>query len=254
VINPHVSHHAKADAQGAFETFVGPGDFRAIVYLRTARIDQCFKVAAGQPEIELDLRAADASTEPKTFKGRVVRRDRPDAGVAEATIQGESLGDDTFRIEGTSGADGSFTAYRPSSDVYLHASTADRKTQGILVAKAGDLAAGVTIPAGPTASAAGRLVDEGGKPMAGRGLQYGVRVTHVRGSYGDRFGGKTRTADDGSFVLDGLVPGFDYQINLTTVADEDGSPRQSHTVGRARADRPERVGLGDLRYAESERP
>jgi hypothetical protein len=63
---------------------------------------------------------------PALLKGRVVLRDRPDVGVAEATVRGVSPGGDFLR--GTSGPDGTFTAtHRPAAEILFHAATADRR-------------------------------------------------------------------------------------------------------------------------------
>ena len=78
-------------------------------------------------------------------------RDDPNRGVGDMAIRGQTTNFEGMFIEGSSGPDGKFTVRSPSSsDVYLHAVSADRKTQGIAFAKQADLAKGVTIPVGPT--------------------------------------------------------------------------------------------------------
>jgi hypothetical protein len=98
----------------------------------------------------------------------------------------------------------------------------------------------VTIPVGPTASAAGRLVGAAGEPLAGRTIQYGVRVTHPDGTFGDQFGGTVRTDGDGTFVLDGLVPGFRYEMNVAVdvVRHVDGGEGDAGAGGTSAGPRP----------------
>jgi hypothetical protein len=176
----------------------------------------------------------------------VVLKDKPDTGVAEASLCGELVDDQEHMfISGTSDAQGNFSLRRGKSDLYLWATTADKKLAGIVKVAAGD--ANATVPVGPTASAHGRLVDEAGTPLPGRQIDYGYRIDHHPfGTYGYRFGGSVKTNDNGEFIVEGLVPDFEYTLNVVLELGDEGRPRSWQPAGKAKAERVERVELGDL--------
>ncbi|MCY2951430.1 MAG: M56 family metallopeptidase [Planctomycetota bacterium] len=280
-IIPGVSRHTEADVRGVAEFYVAPGDCMYVVdvFNNGATQSKTFKLSdngqytlyhypnpplnAGRTEetlkvsdekgVEINLHLEEARPQEKLLKGRVVLREKPEVGVAEATLSAEyTASDENLRTEGTSDRQGGFSVRRGKSEMYLHVVTPDRKLQGIVRVKPEENE--VKVPAGPTASARGRLVDENGIAMANRTIEYGIRIDHAGGSFGYRFGGETKTGEDGSFEVVGLVPGYEYSLNLVMTTGDEGRPSSWRTVSKAKADQAERVELGDVKVLPPSRP
>jgi beta-lactamase regulating signal transducer with metallopeptidase domain len=279
-IVPSIAQHVKSDDKGIFEFYVAPGDCEYVVRVSSGASQQTQRfILPGRTECTLihdigslpqnalakEARTIDATkglelnfysaiTKPKAdvLNGHVVLRDNPNTPVPEATLTGAHVGHEGFFVEGTADRQGNFTVRRGKSDLYLYATTADKKLQGIVKVKASE--DNITVPIGPTASARGRLLDTDGNVLAGRVITFGVRIDYPRGVFGFRFGGETKTGDDGSFVVEGLVPGFEYSLNFVTDFDSKGHPYGSRAAGKVKAERPERVELGDLRLPAPYRP
>ena len=271
---PSVTQHAEADEKGVVEFWIGPGDFSIHGYAGGSNQGQSFKLSdtgecvvrhyedrrireetlkVTEQVVEIPLNFPDAKPQMRFLKGRVILKDQPDAGVAEAALSGVPVDRPSpVRIEGASDRDGNFTVRRGKSELYLSAVTADGKLRGIVKVAAGEESA--TVPVGPTASARGRLVDEAGNALAGRQIEYGVRIGSSSGTFSWHFGGSVKTGDGGEFVVEGLVPGHVYDLNVATEFGDEGRPRSWQTAGKAKADRVERVDLGDVRLKETPRP
>ena len=272
---PHVSQSALADDKGVAEFHVGPGDYTIESYGTTAerpmvsfqlsekgeytirryenrrRVEQTLKIP--DEGVEFELQFEQVKPVPTLLKGRVVLQDKPEAGVAEAVLSGVPVDRPSpVRIEGASDREGNFTVRRGKSELYLSAVSTDGKLRGIVKVAAGEES--VTVPVGPTASARGRLVDEAGNALAGRQIGYGVRINSSSGTFSWHFGGSVKTGDGGEFVVEGLVPGHMYDLNVATEFGDEGRPRTWQTAGKAKADRVERVDLGDVRLKETPRP
>jgi protocatechuate 3,4-dioxygenase beta subunit len=243
-IIPSVSWSARSGGDGSFEFFVGPGTY----YLRGSQPDasgtEAIKIAPGQPEREANLHAEQAA--PVVLAGTVVLRDEPTRTVPEVNVDGRHTGHgNMMRIEATSDARGQFSLRKGNSELYLYGVSADKRLRGIVVVPAGGKDA--TLPVGPTATARGRLVDSAGAPLPGQTVEYGVRVDQERGTFSFNFGGEAKTGDDGAFSLDGLVPGFTYELNVATDFDDKGHPNASQRVGKASPEDTKPIDLGDLK-------
>ena len=272
-ITPGVTQHGDADDKGAFEFFVGPGDYDVNAYASGAFQRAAFKVSDdrrqytlyGPPAekepwrrteetrdlppggIELAIHFVEApGAGPKLLKGRVVRRDDPKTPVPEAALKGDFVGkDDSFR-EATAGKDGTFTVRHGNSELVMAATSPDGKQRGIVVVKP-EQSEGVEIPVGPMASATGRLLDHEGKPLAHRSIQYGVRVGLPGGPTSTMFGDYVETDAEGNFTInEALVPGFDYELLLVMSYGDEGRPNRWRPAGKIKAEHVERVELGNL--------
>jgi hypothetical protein len=247
-VTPGVNHHVTTGADGSFETYVGPGEFTAWASSKAGSASQKFTVQPGQQEQALPLHVAELRTgRAPTFSGRVVLRDEPTRGVPDMAIRGQPADFELTFVEGASGADGAFTVRATKGDVYLHAASPDGKTQGIALAKRADFANGVTVPVGPTGSAAGRLVDEQGRPLGRQKLDYGYKVKSPTGLSTSLAHGSVQTSDDGRFRLEALVPGFEYGVDFV-IAGADGEPKMWREVTRVTVDAAKSVELGDVKY------
>jgi len=279
-IIPGVSRHTEADVRGVAEFYVAPGNCMYVVdaYSDRARQSKTFKLldneeytlyhypnpplnarrteetlnVSEENGVEINLHFDEAKPQEKLLKGRVVLREKPEVGVAEATLSGAYMASENLLTEGTSDRQGGFSVRRGKSEMYLFAHTGDQRLRGIVRVKPEEDE--VKVPVGPTASARGRLVDENGIAMANRTIEYGVRIDHAGGGFSHQFGGTTKTGEDGSFEVVGLVPDFEYSLNLALTFGDEGRPNSWRTVSNPKADRVERVELGDVKVLPPSRP
>ncbi|HEY7119440.1 MAG TPA: carboxypeptidase regulatory-like domain-containing protein [Tepidisphaeraceae bacterium] len=246
----------KADPKGNYEFFLAPGSYYLYRSGAPSRggggwRNDLFTLADGQTELERNLHS-DIARGPSLIHGRVVRRDDPRKTVGEVVIEGHHVNLDRISISAVSGFDGSFALRRGESDLYLYGVTPDKKLRGITIVPAKEDS--TTLPVGATASARGRLLDHEGNPDAGRQIDYGVRIGPPKGPWSTAFGGHAKTAADGSFTVDGLVPGFDYELSAVLEFGDDGRPRSWMPFGSARAQDGNLVELGDLRLKKPYKP
>jgi len=189
-------------------------------------------------------------TEPRTLRGRVIYKEKPDMGVDQANLFGKFVGSERVREpEGTSDAQGNFHLRRNGiSDFYLLAVAPDGM-RGLVLA--GDSEEGVVIEVGPTASASGRILDERGDAVAGATLHYGINAGEMRRRWYASFDGEARTDAHGRFCAGGLVPGHAYWLMVATDMDGAGRPRRWQAAGNIKSDAPVMFDLGDLKIARA---
>jgi len=182
-----------------------PMDFQPREYLTHVRIDP----APGTRELTCDFGLSSG----KTIAGRVVG---PDGGpLRNVVIAGESAGDN---LRFATSADGQFKArgFRSDSSRYIQAVDPKNKLAGsVLVTGDGEEKGPVELKLQPWGSLTGRLVDDGGEPMAGVRLSfvYGISADDkVRGKVGLAPREAVTTDKEGKFRIDGLVPGMKYEL------------------------------------------
>jgi len=250
-INPTVQSTLKTDAQGGFETRIGPGRY-VLFWSRPSdsmRYEASRFTVTDQSEMEVNfhLLHEPKPAGPELLTGRVVLRDAPRVGASEAKLTAYSFGGND-RPFATTNADGGFVTKRGSGEMYIGAASADGKLLGIVHIGAKDRTA--TVPIGLTASADGRLIDTDGKPLAGRTISYGFNVFEEGGvASGLRFGGSVTTNDSGLFQLNRLVPGYPYALDVAVREDSEGVPNVWRRVGSVQSDKAETVHAGDLTLA-----
>jgi len=240
-IQPLMGWSTTTDEFGNYEFFVGPGKY----YLIGPRnVDSPNFDIAGEVSREVNLHAEHPDEVP--ISGRVVLRDDPAKGVANARVSGYAKRPLLRDLRATSDAEGRFEAVRGPSEMVVYAATSDRQLAGIVHIGSDD--EHVEIPIGPTASAHGRLVDqESGEPLADRQIDYGIFIEFEDGTFDWRFGGSSTTDERGEFTIDGLVVGQEYVLEAVTETDGQGQPRSWHNVGKVTAASAARVEIGDLR-------
>ena len=257
-ISPSVNFLAHVDKKGNFESYLPPGKYSAMAFSTNSRgTNQQFEITE-QKELELKLTAESKSALSRILKGRVVRADKPEIGVPEATISASTLVFENMRIgEGVSDRQGNFSVTRGKYDFYLFAVAADG-LRGTTLVKSTDNSA--IIKVAPTASVRARLIDPDGRPIPNRPIRYGVRVDQQTQAgkpartFTWAFGGEASTDDEGFFLATGLITGSEYEINPVRSYNPDGQPMGWFTVRKLKADRPERMDLGDLTLPNPPKP
>ena len=146
-------------------------------------------------------------------------------------------------------SDGKFRVKRYREPTYVHAVSVDKQLAAI--DEIGPDAKWFALQLQPVGSAKGRLLtaDSGG-PFAGQRIDYGVRVPDEdEQTWSYRFGGRVVTNKDGTFQLNGLVPGWEYTLNLRS--NSDGA---IPTLTKLTVTPEESVELGDLPAPMPRRP
>ncbi|MBW8883831.1 MAG: thioredoxin family protein, partial [Planctomycetia bacterium] len=136
---------------------------------------------------------------------------------------------------------GTFKTQRSLDPLVLHAIAEDQLLGGVVRSDAEAVQAEVVV--GPLATATGRLLDLSGQPIAGKELNYSIRVLHEpeRRIWTPSFGGKVTTDAEGRFTLHRLVPGQLYETDIKI--DEHSSRR----VAKAQPMSPGAIDLGDIK-------
>ncbi|HEX5102676.1 MAG TPA: hypothetical protein VFV87_02625, partial [Pirellulaceae bacterium] len=156
------------------------------------------------------------------------------------------------RISAVSDSKGEFQILRHPAPMFLHAKTSNGLLAGLVKIK--DDAKEAVIPIGPLAAAKGRLVDgQFDLPVPGRQIRFGFRIEMESGGWTTQFGGTVTTDARGEFMLDGLIPGHSFEVDVVVEEGPDGRPHGWRTVATVTAAKAEVVELGDvgLRLAES---
>lgn len=241
---PNVERTAETDADGNFEFFVGPGHY-ALFGPRDTRPDSIPTFTlSDQKELRVSLRDSPPQVR---LKGKVVRRDDPQIGVAEAIIDLET------NIPGPplrSDSSGEFSVSVPDEDQLIEA-RAPGRLFGLVDRLQGTNE--IIISVGPPSPIQGRVIDKSGTPVKGT-LLYRI-VRDRRGNWTPRFlaGGQVEIGGDGRFTLDRVAPGWNYTL-WATLEGQGGKRRvsggrpfgASHWLGTARSATGDRVDLGDI--------
>ncbi|HUG18613.1 MAG TPA: carboxypeptidase regulatory-like domain-containing protein [Planctomycetaceae bacterium] len=243
-ISPHYVQWTKTDEQGRYEFWAASGKYYLIG-------PQQIKPPHFQIE-DLETYELNLHTErPDTIamKGRVVYDDQPDKPLAGATVYIYADGATANRYpQAPTDSEGWFECERPYTPCIAYVRNEEKTFAAItrIVLKQRF----VEMRLLPTSSASGRLVSAtSGESLSGETITYGIRVysgEEENSSWMTLFGGSTTTATDGSFELTGLLPGFDYVVNVVTDRDSDGHPRAWRGIGHVEFQKPGPIDLGEL--------
>jgi RNA polymerase sigma factor (sigma-70 family) len=237
--NVRMSFPAWTDRDGRYEFHLGPGQYKLRGPARTGTVEVTIPTEKPPTQIVRDFRMPRQETGP--LAGLVVDADgRP---VAGAVVDGRYAAETGkwFRPLKTD-AGGRFNVVRSLDPFVLYARTSDGKRAGVTRIDAES--ARVEIRVSPVARASGRLLDLGGKALAQKKLQYGIRIylgKMEESPFSDCFGGNAVTDAQGRFTLTGLIPGQTYEVNLKL--DE----HSSRTVTQVFPKNTRPIDLGDLR-------
>jgi thiol-disulfide isomerase/thioredoxin len=247
-----IRQDSRTDAHGGFEFFACTG--RYLVY-GPERGFTTGPDGKGLPTIteiktqkEIGVELHRERPDVVELSGRVVLKSEPQRGVPDVTVRGfrTSQGGPVSKgLSAVSGLDGKFHATCEPCERLVYASTDDHLLSGICQIGADDTA--FVISVGPTASVHGRLLDElTGKPAIGREVGYGVKVTNGIQTLSWYIFGRTETDARGEFLLNGIVPGWSYELHAQTRLDA-GRRMALATAGHFRPDNAAPIEFGTVR-------
>ena len=248
-VRPLIVRSTRTDAEGRYEFCVGPGKYDVRGPAQTEI--QKFSVE-DQESITFDFQTS--HEDMGLITGRVVRREDSQPVVGAKVVGVPITERGHAQLEATTGQQGRFRDDHWLDKTLFYAETSDGKLKGVAEIAAGEQQ--VTIPVRPVTSARGRLVDQSSRePLGDRKIEYGIRIVLPGGSFSDRFGGSVKTDASGRFVLEGLVAGQEYHLNVP-LHDEDDPPghRSWRTVGKFTAQGPATTDIGDFKYKPPYRP
>ncbi len=239
----HYGLSQMTNARGEYRFCLGPGTYK--LFLRSESGEPKTIVVKEQREIVEDFHRARA--EWGMLNGKVIDQNgKPVVGAKIAGAYMRPVG--WIDPESVSGADGSFKVRRVQVPTAFFANTPDNKLAGMVRIDADQ--EDVTIRVGPTARAAGRLLTAAGEIVANGKVRCGIRVPSdsdkPNGPYSHRFGGAAQSDAAGHFVIEGLVPGEEYEFNQ---GHDEKSGRVLHLT-TAKPLQAETIELGDVRPPE----
>jgi thiol-disulfide isomerase/thioredoxin len=198
-------------ADGSFAFRVPRGTYMIRGPERTMRLETV--QIADQAELVRDFHMIRPEQGP--ISGRVVLAGEPGQGIAGAKVQVVASVDPRAQMFlATTDADGRFRDQRQLTPTVFRAASPDGSLVGVADVDAD--AAEVIIPIGPTASASGRLLDDLGRPVAGRPIECYLergRDFSVSNTY------EATTDALGQFTLSGLVVDQRYRVRVRTEAN-----------------------------------
>jgi len=200
---------ALTDSAGRYSIRVGPGTYTLMGPPRTGNEKI---VVVGETELVRDFRMP--RPEKGTLTGRVVRAGADDKGIGQAKVQIAAVNMMAIPFAVTADAEGRFQAERELDPLVVCATSPDGNFGAIVEVGAED--AEVTIPAAPTATATGLLLDEKGQAAARQELCWGRRIflDDDKNVSMTCFAPKVVTDANGRFMLPALVVGQEYEISV----------------------------------------
>jgi RNA polymerase sigma factor (sigma-70 family) len=173
-------------------------DLGGFAFVGGLRQDRCNALVLLEPSEKDESLVRDVALEPaRTLKGSIVGPDgKPVAGVGAVGL-GLSNGVETLK-----GSEFTVRGINPKGKRLLVFHHKDKNLGLFLEQLRGDVSEPLTIKLQQCGSAAGRVVDQDGQPVAGWGIQ-------VLSQLGFQ---KIATDKEGRFRIEGLVPGLGYNV------------------------------------------
>ena len=247
-----IRQDSRTDVHGGFEFFAGPGQYFAYGPERGFTtgpdgegLPTTHEVSA-QKDVEIDLHRE--RPDVVELSGRVVRKSELRRGVPDVTVRGfrtSEGGAVSKGLSAVSGPDGMFHTTCEPCERLVYASTDDHLLSGICQIGADDTT--FVISVGPTASVHGRLLDElTGKPAIGREVVFGAKPANAGSTPRWYIFGRTETDARGEFRLNGIAPGWNYELHAQTRLDV-GSRMALATAGHFHSEQPVPIEFGTVR-------
>lgn len=212
-VQPLTTQNTQTNDQGQFELFVGDGNFD----IRPPQQEKAEKFEiAGETEREFLLTTKLSKEVELTGVVRIADTDTPLEG---ATLFGVSRSHGGRDWRATTSKAGEFRVKQHPAATYVYAHSSDKSLGAIMELEAKQPS--VELALQPVGTAKGRLLElESKEAWAGQIIQFGIRVPDENEqTWSNRFGGRITTADDGTFELVGLVPGWEYELTMESRTD-----------------------------------
>lgn len=220
-ISTRIVQGLQTDNEGRYEFFTGPGEH----YLIGTQNQDVPKFSIAEDaeateETQLDFHI----DQPRDAKitGQVFASTNLQQGVPEVRI----FGYPTSRISGghldaVTDTQGKFEARHPGSDQIVGVFSKDKKQAAIYNIKATENEVSFILQ--PTASLQGRLIDPNTQqPQTDRDLTAYIRIGTKEGPWMHGFSRNATTDNEGNFLIEGLVPGYEYHLTAITQRNEQG--------------------------------
>ena len=236
-VSAFLQQSLQVDEDGKFEFKVGPGKY---VIWDPERETQKFDLKAEESGKEFKFHL-EHPLEHRVTINVIDSRGMP---VSNAKIVGLGL-EDHFegRVNASTNKDGKVSVTVRSVKIKVVASSLAGRMKGS--AEFGPSDSDVTIRVTPSASAVGRLVDENGKPVAGKTIEYGIELKNEEGLMTRLTRRSTKTGPDGSFKLESLCVGEKQDVDIVGKFDEQGDPNSWNSLTEF-TPKTTRVDLGDV--------
>ncbi|MGB7326385.1 MAG: carboxypeptidase regulatory-like domain-containing protein [Rubripirellula sp.] len=224
-VRPMSVNVTRTDDDGRFEFLLGDGSYD-IRPPRQETADE-FEVS-GEDTLTMDVTT---EIQVKIKLTGVVRNrldDRPLSGIRLSGVSQRFSGDDWQAL---TDKDGTFAVERLGEPTYVLATNSD-KSLGAVAVLPGDQNT-LEMKLEETGSAVGVLHQtESSEPAAAEKIRFGIRIPDENNrTWSNRFGGSVVTDADGRFRLDGLVPGWEYELDMESRSDGTIPNLDSVTVG-----------------------
>jgi beta-lactamase regulating signal transducer with metallopeptidase domain/protocatechuate 3,4-dioxygenase beta subunit len=201
---------ATADAQGRYQFRIGPGQYRLLLPGAGGTKADLNVEGTEEAEIIQDFHV-DQRQGSRTLQGQVVEKtangERPMAGaIVEAVGFGHGGG-----FSARADAQGRFQGHPPEAPQVIYARSRDGKLAGFTLVAAD--AKEITATVAPASELTGRIVDDGGRPVAGRQVQ--IRLDSGSDfAHSGRFFRQLKTNEQGRFRFEGAVVGATGEVSL----------------------------------------
>ena len=212
-VRPVIVKVSHTDANGKFEFLLGDGSYD----IRPPRQEKAEKFEIdGEETLSIDVTTA---IQKKVKLTGVALDNKDKSKLANVRVFGVSQrfsGDDW---EARTGKDGVFAVERLKEPAYVHAVTEDKSLSTIATLAADQKS--IELALKKTGSAHGILLQTNSdEPAVKTKVRYGVRVPDENNqSWSNRFGGAAMTDSEGRFELKGLVPEWEYELDLESRPD-----------------------------------
>ena len=207
-VRPMKAIATRTDDEGKFEFLLGDGSYD----IRPPRQEKAEKFEiSGEEEIMIDVTTEIQKKIRLTGVARHREDSRPLPNIRLSAVTQRFSGDDW---QAQTGVDGAFAVERLGEPTYVHATNADQSL-GVIAVLAADQTT-LELLLQETGSAHGTLLQtDSSEPARNTKIRFGIRVPDENNqTWSNRFGGTAVTDSDGRFVLEGLVAGWEYELDL----------------------------------------
>jgi hypothetical protein len=206
----------------------------------------------GEETALTDAKAQVGEPKEEKFTGRVVLASNPEQGVASIGVSGHAIGindyENQWRFHGRTDKDGYFSGPKISERSYLTVVDSAQLRGAIQILEPNQT--DIVLSLAPTASIQGTVFDaQNNVPAARHRVEANVVFSEDQRWRNSSLRRKGYTDDKGKFLIEGLVPGFNYQ--LTSKSPDSEYYFVGPVVGHIKPSSAERIVLDDLQIPKT---